>query len=250
MNELELVVRIAEKKTELMGNFAMIQSQMRLLVAIITVIACSTAVQAQGTGSLGTGSLGTGSLGIGSLGQSGSTGGSTTGGTGNSGMVGGLDANSAFDQVQRGSEVGLTGSTGKGFSESSVAPPGTGVGAVTPGGIGGGRGGFGGIGGFGNLLNNANAGGSEASKPVLRTRLRSAIQIQSPASMRVKSVAASRFQSLPSQYQLRGVNVQMQGRTAVIQGSVLNESDRRMSHLLMSLEPGVSRVENRVIVRP
>lgn len=47
-----------------------------------------------------------------------------------------------------------------------------------------------------------------------------------------------------------GVQVQINDRTAILQGSVANEGDRRMSELLMRLEPGVNRVQNRISVAP
>jgi hypothetical protein len=66
----------------------------------------------------------------------------------------------------------------------------------------------------------------------------------------VQQSASMRFRSLPNRPQLRGINVAMQGRTAVISGVVGSEGDRRMSELLMRLEPGVSRVDNQVLVIP
>ena len=249
----------------------MIRRPKNLLVVFSIVIAFSASAHAQniggltsgnlsggnlsggnlGGGNLGGGNLGGGNLGGGNLGQNGSSGGgSSTTSSGASGAISGLDANRAFDQVQRGNEIGATGDTGKGFSASSMAPPGSGANSVTPGGIGGGRGGFGGVGGFGNLFNGQSSGGSESSKPTLRTRLRSAVGVPGRSPLQVGMTANDRLRTLPSRYQMGGVQVQMQGRTAVIQGSVANESDRRMSQLLMSLEPGVSRIDNRVIVQP
>lgn len=110
-----------------------------------------------------------------------------------------------------------------------------------------GGGGFGGLGGlFGGL------GGATQSNeaPIIRTRLRSAISVAPIAPRRVQRVANTRFRQLAKQPNMRGINVDMQGRTAVISGVVKSARDRRMSQLLMRLEPGVNRVENRVIVRP
>lgn len=171
-------------------------------------------------------------------------------GSGDSGIGTGLDATDAFSDLQRGDDVGSTENTGRGFSGSSVAAPQSGAGNVTPGGIGGGLGGFGGIGGFGGMFGGANTAAAESTPPVIRTRLRSAVQVEPRAPYHVQQVATGRFQSLPRRPQLRNVNISMQGRTAVLQGQVSSESDRRMSQLLMQLEPGVSRVENRVIVSP
>jgi len=182
--------------------------------------------------------------------QSGQVGGQTNGGNGTGGLgTNGLDPNDAFSDLQRGTDVGSTANTGRGFSESSVSPPTTADGAVTPGGIGGGFGGFGGVGGFGGLFDNINSGSSQTSKPIIRTRLRSAVRVQAHAPAQVGQVATGRFRALASRPQLRGVSVTMQGRTAIIHGSVRNESDRRMSQLLIRLEPGVSRIDNRIVVQ-
>jgi osmotically-inducible protein OsmY len=40
----------------------------------------------------------------------------------------------------------------------------------------------------------------------------------------------------------------MEGRTAILIGAVASERDRRMSQLLVQLEPGVAKVENRIVV--
>ncbi|MEM8911555.1 MAG: BON domain-containing protein, partial [Planctomycetota bacterium] len=48
----------------------------------------------------------------------------------------------------------------------------------------------------------------------------------------------------------RGLSVQVTGRRAVLSGEVRSDSDRRMSELLLRLEPGISSVDNRVLVVP
>jgi hypothetical protein len=207
----------------------MLSFHLRLTAIIFTVILCSTSVDAQLPDQIGDVSDG------------------QTGADGSVGELQGLDANEAFSEVQR-EDLGVTEGTGRGFSAASVAPPDGTAGAITPGGIGGGLGGFGGVGGFGRLFNGETLGSSQAARPIIRTRLRSAIQIQPRAPSQVGQTAMGRFQSLPRRPQLRGVSVRMQGRTAVLQGRVANESDRRMSELLMRLEPGISRVENRVVI--
>lgn len=42
----------------------------------------------------------------------------------------------------------------------------------------------------------------------------------------------------------------MVGRTAVLSGVASTQQDRRMSELLMRLEPGVYAIQNNVVVRP
>ncbi len=64
----------------------------------------------------------------------------------------------------------------------------------------------------------------------------------------VQQSATTRFQSLASRPALRGINVRMEGRTAVLNGVVAAASDRRMSELLIRLEPGVSSVDNQISI--
>jgi len=235
---LDLVVRISESEHQhrwnttgtSLGIEQMIKARLFLCAAIATGLFCSDESHAQ---------------------LSGQVGGQTNGENGTGGLgTNGLDPNDAFSDLQRGTDVGSTGNTGRGFSESSVSAPNAAGGAVTPGGVGGGLGGFGGVGGFGGLFDSMNSDSSQNSKPLIRTRMRSAVRVQARAPAQVGRIATGRFRSLTSRPQLRGVSVTMQGRTAIIHGSVRNESDRRMSQLLIRLEPGVSRIDNRVVVQP
>ena len=160
-----------------------------------------------------------------------------------------LDPEVAFGAIDRGDTIGSTATTGESFGLGGAAAPGGARGGA--GGIGGLGGLGGGLGALGNLFGAFGQGGTQATRPVIRTRLRSAIAVPPIPPARVQQVATYRFRSLPSQsQQLRGINVTMQGRTAVISGVVGNERDRRMSEMLMRLEPGVSRVDNRVVVMP
>lgn len=178
----------------------------------------------------------------------------------------GLDPDAVFSQgVQRTGAVGANTSTPVGASAVSQAGGGGGGGAF---GGGGGLGGFGGGGlgaAFGNLFGGGNAARGNTSTPPIRTRLRSAVEVAPLESGRVQQYASSRLQgtsnlttingNLPGRMNSQsnrydGVNVQVQDRTATLSGTVRNESDRRMTELLMRLEPGVSRVDNRLSVQP
>lgn len=158
----------------------------------------------------------------------------------------------AFSAIERGDSVGSTASTGAGFSDVSAASGGggnaRGGGLGGLGGFGGGFGG-GGFGGLGNLFGNLN-NQSSSSKPIIRVRMRSAINVPLKPPTQVQQTATRRFRSLANRPQLNGIQVQMNGRTAVISGSVGSERDRRMSELLIRLEPGVSSVDNQVVVSP
>jgi len=162
----------------------------------------------------------------------------------------GLTPDAAFTEVQRGATVGSTAGTGQGFGIGVTASP---QGGRTTGGGGfGGFGGVGGLGGFGGMNNLLRGGqtGSQASQPAIRTRLRSAVEVAPVPSSNLQQTANSRLQRLPGNDQLRGVNVTVDGRTAVVDGVVPDDRSRRMSELLLRLEPGVSRIENRVTVSP
>lgn len=156
-----------------------------------------------------------------------------------------LDADSVFAGIDRGDTVGSTGSTGTGFSDVGGATGARGTGGF------GGFGGGGGLGGLGSLFGfgGGNAG-SQSTRPPIRTRLRSAINVPLTPPQVVQQVASRRLQTLPYQARMPGVNVTMQGKTAVISGVVSSERERRMSELLMRLEPGVRSVDNRVVVVP
>lgn len=184
-----------------------------------------------------------------------------TGGTATGGTVAGLGTEtgsaalsvevdtSAFDSIERGNTIGAASTSGFGLGDDGGS--GTGARSTGVGGIGGGGlGAFGGLGGFGALNNlfGGGLGGQQSTRPILRTRLRSAIKVAPVSPVVVQQQASSRLQTVASERQFRGVNLQMVGRTAVLTGTVGSESDRRMTELLLRLEPGVSQVDNRVIV--
>ena len=150
---------------------------------------------------------------------------------------------SAFEQLETGT---LGGSVASGLGSAE-----TGDGAANTAGRGGVGGGFGGLGALFGGLGQA-FGGNQGStqRPIIRTRIRSAVEVAPLNSGVVQSTATRRLSSIPRGTRYQRVNVTMDGRTAILSGAVGSEKERRMSQLLMSLEPGVSRVENRVIVSP
>ena len=156
------------------------------------------------------------------------------------------EAEANFSNVDR--------SGGVGAAENSVGSAASGTGSAAGGGAtgfsGGGFGAFGGggLGGLGSLFNSFNNGGGQAAQSAIRTRLRSAIEIAPRSPLMVERAATERFMQLAGKPSLRGIRVRMEGLTAVLTGSVASERDRRMSQLLVQLEPGVRRVENRIVV--
>ncbi|TWU17696.1 BON domain protein [Novipirellula galeiformis] len=176
------------------------------------------------------------------------TGGATASNGGGGSNTASANAAEAFSGIQRGDTVGATGATGSGFNDLS----GAGAGVQSGGGLGrfGGLGGFGagglGAGGLGALFGNANA--SSSTKSVIRTQLRSAIDVAPRSSAEIQQSAVTRMLTLPSQSQIPGVNVTVDNQTVILGGVVGSEKQRRMSELLMRLEPGVRNVENRIRV--
>ena len=207
------------------------KSQLIGLTAATLVLLFATTVQAQNTGT-GTGT----------------TGGTTTG-TGTTGTTGTGTTGTNFSPA-----TGFTQltNTGAGASMDSVRNLGTtgvaGGGTTTTGG----RGGGGGLGGF--SLGGFGASGfgqsSTQAQPALRTRLRSSVSVAPLQTQQIQSSAQSRFYQTPATSRLTGVQVNMIDGTAVTNGVVRSEKDRRMSELLMRLEPGVRNVNNQVIVSP
>ena len=216
--------------------------QMMTVLALFSLGAHSAQAQLTQDGGATGGTTG----GTGGITATAGTGGSTNTGQGTSMADLSTEVDtSAFATIDRGATIG--GTTEVGFGLGSEA----GGGARSTGGIGGGGlGAFGGLGGLNSLFGGGLGGSAQSSKPIIRTRIRSAIQVDPIPPARVQQTATTRLRKLPLQRNLAGVNVQMFGRTAVVSGTVGSERDRRMTELLLRLEPGVSKVDNRVVVSP
>lgn len=175
----------------------------------------------------------------------------TTGTTGNTSIGqptttgGSLDADAAFSQVERGDTVGATGATGSGFSSAGASSGTAGRSTVSFGGFGGGFGGLGGLQGlFGGL-----GGQTQNSQPAIRTRLIAAIDVERPATPVVERAVATRFQQM-SRPEFRTVKVQVVEGRGILTGVVASQRDRRMSELLLRLEPGIREIDNQLTVQP
>lgn len=159
-----------------------------------------------------------------------------------------------FTGVDRGGAVGAGGAASTPGANPNVGGAGRGrQGGGRAGGIGGmgGIGGLGGMGGLGGLFGSAFGGqGAGQGQQAVRTRLRSGVEVQSVAPAAIQSQVRQRLSSLPVGERLNGVEITMDGRTAILTGQVESEQRRRMSELLIRLEPGVSRIDNRLTVGP
>lgn len=171
---------------------------------------------------------------------------------GGGGAVGGssIDTQSSFGQAGFGETSGDASTLGRTQGNALGAAAGGGAGG---GGAGGGGGGFGGgLGGLGALFGGAfgGAGAGGTTQPAVRVRLRNAIGTGPLPVPQVQRSVTQAINRLPRQSSLPGVNVVMNGRTAIVTGTASSERERRMSELLLRLEPGVSRIENNVRVIP
>ena len=152
-----------------------------------------------------------------------------------------VDPNQVF-RIERGQGVGVTSETVRGFSSLSVDSRAVGAGGAGRG-VGGARG-LGGLmgGGLGGGLSQIQPGTQGAG---LRTQLRSAVPGQAGS---VGNGLQRRIQTNSAVNRFGTVQPIPSGRTVVLQGQVDSVAQQRMAHLLMQLEPGVSRVENRLQV--
>ena len=168
---------------------------------------------------------------------------STTVGTPTAG-AGSLDAEAAFSQVERGDTVGSTGNSGSGFSSAGSSSATAGRGTTSFGGFGGSFGGFGGLqqlfGGFGAQGQN--------SQPAIRTRLRAAINLGPISTASVQQRVGDRFQQL-SRPEFKAVRVKVDEGRGTLTGVVSSQRERRMSELLLRLEPGIRHVDNQLQVK-
>jgi hypothetical protein len=124
---------------------------------------------------------------------------------------------------------------------------GFGMGGMGFGGMGFGGMGFGGMGGFGNQ--NRMNGGQQANQRTIRTRLLADFGVQAVAPVGERRTAiVTRMQKLPAGARFAGTNIDMDGRTAILRGTVATDRDRRLAERLLMLEPGVDSVRNELTV--
>jgi hypothetical protein len=209
-----------------------------MVALVVASVCCSSPVFSQGLGGRGTAPTNTTGGTTGTTGTT-ATRGTTAGTTSTQGTEGTATTTMAGSgDVRRFSDVG-TGTTGT---------------RGTTGGLGGlgGLGGFGGLGGLSGLGLNpfGTTSTTTDSKPTIRTRLRSEVDIPARSVSNVQNSVQQQAVRNYSQPRFQGVGTSFEGSNAVIRGTVSNEKDRRMAELLLRLEPGISTVENRIIVAP
>ena len=97
-------------------------------------------------------------------------------------------------------------------------------------------------------LRNQNQG---PGKKPLRIPIRAEIELPREISpLAVSALVTTRMQHLPAMAKFGSIQVAMQGRTAVLAGRVPTERAKRLAEGVVMLEPGVSDVQNDLIVDP
>ena len=99
----------------------------------------------------------------------------------------------------------------------------------------------------------ANRTGAAAARPRIRMyepRLRVDFGFAPRPTAEVSTELTRRLESCLTPGGTGSIEVSKEGATASLRGEVASERDRRLARLLLLLEPGISTVENQLIVRP
>ena len=120
------------------------------------------------------------------------------------------------------------------------------------GGLGGGRGlgGFGGLSPFG--ANPFGTNNSASAKPSIRTRLVNGIEPLANVSPGVitAGMAPRLISSAPVSRIVNGYSIVFVDGVATLSGVAKSAKDRRMAELVLKLEPGIDKIDNRIVVAP
>lgn len=217
-----------------------------------------------GTGIGGTGGFGgTGQTGFGATTQSGTSSSPTSpfGGNGTpSNIFGGFNKTPQGFSVPLGTNTGAAG----GFGQTGMGGIGganqlgrTGINGLGMGGLGGigglgglNRGGLGGLNNRNNMNRNNQRGGGQGNNANNKT-VRAVVsvgfdrpELPSTGPGSTSEAIQSHFTRMSVPARLKNVQVEMQGRTAILRGQVTNESEKRLAEKLLALEPGVDSVQN------
>lgn len=97
---------------------------------------------------------------------------------------------------------------------------------------------------------NMNQNRNQQNQKQLRISIRADIPLRSTSatSTRLGQQFETRLKKIPGLTKGHSVEVEMSGRTAVLRGSVPSERDRELAEGLALLEPGISAVQNELVV--
>jgi len=90
--------------------------------------------------------------------------------------------------------------------------------------------------------------GGTQSQSQIRIPLRLGFQPRAVAAPRFNVTFSERLAKTPSFQRVGSINVSLEGRTAVLRGTVASEADRQLAASLARLEPEVLAVQNELVV--
>lgn len=174
------------------------------------------------------------------------------GGGGGGGQIGTASGAQAIGSNQ--ASAAVTGEVGRSSDRMLDDIGGNGA-ARGLGGMGmGGMGGFGGMGGMGGMnpfgANPFGGGNSASSKPAVRTRLRSGVEL--PTAQASNQASGTRVQNQAAAGPMRrvvdGYSLSIVDGVATVTGVAKTAKDRRMAELMLKLEPGVRQIDNQIVL--
>lgn len=93
-------------------------------------------------------------------------------------------------------------------------------------------------------------GGRSGQRIVYRTSRQIGFRVNGPAAPELSATLTRRLQDSAQLLSTSPLQVQVQGRTAVLRGSVATEFDRALAAQVALLEPGIAQVDNQLVVAP
>lgn len=100
------------------------------------------------------------------------------------------------------------------------------------------------------MRDRGNRGGGNDRSPPVRVQLRPAFETPLGTMQQVSVDLQSRLIASANDLQVTDSRISMDGRTLTLEGKVASDHQRALVEKLISLEPGVSTVENRLTVDP
>ncbi len=88
---------------------------------------------------------------------------------------------------------------------------------------------------------------TQQNQRVIRAPLRLGFQYVGRSASQIANTTTIRFRTLP-RFVSSNVQVGISGKTAILRGNVSKASDKRVAEMVVMFEPGVSKVENNIVV--
>jgi osmotically-inducible protein OsmY len=100
------------------------------------------------------------------------------------------------------------------------------------------------------MRDRGNRGGSGERTPPVRVKLRPAFEMSPDTMAQVTSEVQSRLATSLAEQGVADSRVSSDGRAMTLEGRVATEHQKALIEKMLSLEPGVSTIENRLVVDP